>query len=288
MDFWLNGDWRDSETAISVNDRGMLLADGVFETLLVRKGAPVFLDAHLQRLKLALAAMSIDAELPENPGAVLSSLCAKNDVVNGSVRLTVTRGPSGRGLSISEDAQSTVMITAAQGSPAPEPGSTPTPAKLIVSRYQRAPGSLTARFKTLAYLDNVMARHQAATEGADEALLLNPAGAIACASAANVFAIFPDGRIRTPKVSEGALPGIVRGKILNFASQTDIVVEEASLTPETISDAMVFLTNSLIGLRAAFLDEDKRPDGAEEIFNQLRSWYDQALQSDVEERKSSG
>ena len=59
--FWLNGNYQDAEQAISIKERGFLLGDGVFETLLVRDGTPAFLDPHLARLQKGLATLRISA-----------------------------------------------------------------------------------------------------------------------------------------------------------------------------------------------------------------------------------
>ena len=55
---WLNGE-RAETAALPVADRGYLLGDGLFETLLVVDGNPVFPDLHLDRLYQSLPALAM-------------------------------------------------------------------------------------------------------------------------------------------------------------------------------------------------------------------------------------
>ena len=59
MRFWLDGDFHADPNCLSISDRGFLLGDGVFETMLVKEGTPAFLAWHLERLRKGLKALSI-------------------------------------------------------------------------------------------------------------------------------------------------------------------------------------------------------------------------------------
>ena len=101
----------------------------------------------------------------------------------------------------------------------------------------------------MAYLDNVEARRQALAEGADEALMLETTGAVASAAAANIFWI-RDEVLITPPANGAILPGIMRAKVLDAASQLRIPILEVSTTPDHLARCSgMFLTNSLIGIR---------------------------------------
>src|SRR5262249_38735570 len=134
------------------------------------------------------------------------------------------------------------------------PGSPP-PARCVIAtvtrRNQRSP---LARIKSLSYLDNILALQEAAARGANEAILLNTQGKGAEATVSNLF-IVREGRIFTPPIEDGALPGVMRGAVLAAYPCT-----EQSLTPEDIAAADgVFLTNSL-GIRTV-ASLDGRPAG---------------------------
>ena len=279
MTAWLNGAWRE-EACVSAADRGFLLGDGLFETIYVEAGAATFLDEHLARLHAGLAELQIAAALPKNMDEVIGDLAHLNGLAHdaASVRLTVTRGPGPRGLVFPPEATPTVLVTMAKAAPRAAEA-----ASLIVSRYRRAETSIAARCKAIGYLDNILARNEAAATGADEALMLNSAGRIAGASSANLFAIMADGSVVTPPISEGALPGVVRGVLLSGGGA---VIKEAPLAPDTPPGTALFLTNSLIGLRPARLGVDETTGNApaNEIFNRLEAWYQDRLKNNLRER----
>jgi branched-chain amino acid aminotransferase len=105
-----------------------------------------------------------------------------------------------------------------------------------------------SRIKALPYLDNVLALQEALGHGADEALLLNTQGRVACAAAANIFAI-RGLRLETPPISDGALPGTMRALVLSLAHKLGLAPAEASLSVEDLAAAdEVFLTNSIRGI----------------------------------------
>ena len=111
---------------------------------------------------------------------------------------------------------------------------------------RRNPTSPTSRLKTLSYLDPVEARRQARAAGADEAVMLSTSGLVACAAAANLFWI-EGSEVFTPALDCGVLDGTVRGLVIER-----IGAHEVAAGPEALAGAdAVFLTNSLIGVRAA-------------------------------------
>lgn len=221
-----------------LTDRGLLLADGVFATSRVSDGRMLLRGPHLARLAGDAAALGISVDLADLEALANETIAAQPD---GALRLTVTRGPGARGLAGEGAAQPTLMARfSAMDMPFPA-----APARLAISGIRRNPTSPTARHKTLSYTDNIMALREAVASGGDEALMLSPEGHVACASAANVFAIFGD-RLVTPPLSDGALPGILRGWLLAQAAGAGFSTAEESMTSERLAEAdHVFLTNSL-------------------------------------------
>jgi branched-chain amino acid aminotransferase len=279
MIFWLNGGFRDDSAAIDIADRGFLLGDGLFETILLVDGVPAFLSAHLERMGAGADALGIDAALDETEiAAMLAELASRSGVAKGlaSARLTLTRGAAPRGLAVKRgETRPTLLATVASYA------KTETPARVIVSRHRRNELSIAARCKTLNYLDNILARQQAADAGADEALMLNGAGRIACASSANLF-VLKDGVVRTPPVSEGALPGVARGVVLSCGRSAGVAIREEPVELQQAEAGALFLTNSLIGLRPAFLGE--APGDASEVLRRLQTCYGEAMADDLKQR----
>ncbi len=115
----------------------------------------------------------------------------------------------------------------------------------MTSTIRRNEGSPASRLKTVSYVDNVLARREALAGGADEAVMLNNRGEVACAAAANIFWV-KDGRLFTPALACGVLDGIARAKLVEA-----LPVIEVAGTLQTLQSAdAVFLTNSLVGVRS--------------------------------------
>ena len=248
---WLNGSFEDT-SKISYSDRGFLLGDGVFETLYATGKtdvAVVFFNQHWQRLTTALNLVEIDIPYAANDILAACQHLIKHMLFENNndqsqsfvLRLSVSRGNGGRGLSISPDAKSNWLLTAA---PCPLP---PKSVSLHVSTLCRPSKNLTSRIKSLSYMDNILARKEAVQAGADEALLLNEKGHVSCAAAANIF-VFENNRWVTPLISDGALDGIVRGEILNMSTLDGVPIIEESLTLAQVQEAdHLFICNSLTG-----------------------------------------
>lgn len=217
------------------DDRGLLLGDGLFETMLALDGAAPHLAAHLDRMAAGCDVLGLPFDRAEAERLVRAALPGEGRF---AVRLTLTAGSGGRGLDRPDAPVPRLFANAMAAAPVT------TPATLFVAGARRNEGSPAARLKTLSYLDNVLARAEARGAGADEAVMLNNRGEVACAGAANLFWIAGE-RLFTPRLDCGVLAGITRARIL--ASRP---VEEVAAGIEALEAAdAVFLTNSLIGVR---------------------------------------
>jgi branched-chain amino acid aminotransferase len=118
------------------------------------------------------------------------------------------------------------------------------PLSLVSVEVARPWGAPSSRFKTLSYIDSVVALAMAQALGADDGLMRGRDNRIACATSANLIVCFKD-RLLTPPVSDGALPGIVRGRLLAAG-----LIEEAAIDDQTLAHCTsASLTNALIGVR---------------------------------------
>jgi branched-subunit amino acid aminotransferase/4-amino-4-deoxychorismate lyase len=134
------------------------------------------------------------------------------------------------------------------------------PLRAMIAATRRNEHSRLANLKTLNYLDNVLARREAAAAGADDGLLLNTAGRLASASAGNLFLV-RQRTLLTPPTSEGVLPGITRAVVLDLAPDLGLTAVETPLEPDQLDQAHeAFVTNSLIELRP-LVAVDGRPIG---------------------------
>jgi branched-subunit amino acid aminotransferase/4-amino-4-deoxychorismate lyase len=228
------------------DDRGFLVGDGLFETILAISGRPLFVDQHLARLGRGCAVLGLPPPDDAAARAAIDAALAEPGLAEAraAVRVTWTAGSGGRGLDRPASLIPRLVATAAA---APAPAG---PASLIVASVRRNQGSPTSRLKTLAYLDNVLARREAHAAGADEAVMLNLAGEIACAAAANLFWL-REGLLFTPALDCGVLDGIARAQVLDLAATMRVDTSEARAGAGALATAeAVFLTNSLTGVRA--------------------------------------
>jgi branched-chain amino acid aminotransferase len=261
MKISLNGALIEQDAArIDPTDRGLLLGDGLFETIAVRNGAPRRLPAHLARLRLGAAVLNIPVpQTDERIGSLINEVLTANALADAVVRITLTRGPGGRGIVPSAEPTPTLMIvSAAQPAPAE-------PARVIIAQdTRRNEFSPLAQIKTLNYLDNIIARQEATAQNADDALLLNTAGRIAESTVANIF-VLVNGGLVTPPVTEGALPGVMRAETIRLAR-----AEELPVTIDMLAQASeVFLTNAL-GLRPVVkINDHTVGDGEPGLITQL-------------------
>lgn len=228
------------EVAIDPADRGLLLGDGLFETMPVFGGVAFRLEDHLARLERGCAVLGMPAERARWAETV-ALLAANADSAGGVVRLTVTRGPGPRGVKPPAEPRPTVIGTLAPWSPA----IVFQPVRLATVGIPRNERSPLSRLKTLSYLEAVLGLAEAEAGGATEPLFLNTADRVACTAMANVFAVFAD-RIVTPPVEAGVLPGIARALVLGAGSIAGRPVVEADLAPTDLGGAeALFLTNSV-------------------------------------------
>lgn len=217
------------------DDRGLLLGDGLFETLLAVDGHLPRLAAHLDRMAAGCEALNLPFDRDEAERVAREAVPEEGRF---AVRLTLTAGSGGRGLDRPAAPAPILFAKAAPSAPVTAP------ATVIVATARRNEGSPASRLKTLSYLDNVLARAEARAAGADEAVMLNNRGELACAAAANLFWI-KAGRLYTPRLDCGVLAGVTRARLMALRA-----VEEVAVGVEALESAeTIFLTNSLIGVR---------------------------------------
>jgi branched-chain amino acid aminotransferase len=236
---WFNGRLVDGFIPLDPADRGLTLGEGVFETVAVFNAHPAYLGPHLDRLEKGTEVLGIALSRSTIEQGI-SEIISAHRCRSGILRITATAGPGLRGLAASAT-EPTILITLAPWQEA----MLNQPVKLATSAIRRNEHSPACRLKTLAYIDNILAAREAARAGADDALMLNTAGRPVCSTISNLFAI--DGRaLITPPVAEGALPGIMRARVLALAKSVDLDPVERPMTLADLHSAgAVFLTNSI-------------------------------------------
>ncbi|RFD20872.1 2-keto-4-methylthiobutyrate aminotransferase [Komagataeibacter melaceti] len=250
---WLNGRLLPAGQArIDPADRGFLLGDGLFETMRVSGGQVRHFDRHMRRLEEGAATLMLPAPDPALIAGAVAEMLAACHLMGGSLRLTCTRGTGPRGLLPPPEVTPTLLLTASSAI-APQG-----PVRLVTSIHRRDEESVLSRVKSLNYLPSILARMEAAGQGADDALLLNRGGYVAETCASTLIACI-DGQPVTPPVSDGALPGTARGVLVDAG-----LLHVRRLTPDMLRGAgALFTLNSLCMREVLMLDGHeipRRPD----------------------------
>lgn len=230
---------------LAADDRGLLLGDGLFETILAEHGRLALFDAHVARLTAGCATIGLPAPAPADLRAAASAALTQAGLTDqrAAVRLSWTAGSGGRGLDRPQAMRPRLLAHAA---PAPMQDQ---PLVLATATIRRNETSPVSRLKSLAYLDNVLARRAARALGADEAVMLNTVGEVAGAAAANLFWI-SGGRLFTPSLDCGVLAGTMRAVVSATAAGLGVEVVEIRAAAQALAAAeAVFATSSLIGVR---------------------------------------
>lgn len=256
------------EARVAADDESLLFGRGVYETFRARKGVVFRLSEHVRRLHAGAALLGISpppdvASLAD----IVRELAQRCGLTDARVRLTLTAGPAG--------GRPSLLIQARPATDYPRElyhrGMT-----AITATVRRNETSPLSRIKSLNCLDNVMSRDRARAAGADTAILLNTRGVVAEASTANVF-IVRDGVLITPPISDGALPGVTRGAVLDFARESGVEAAESSFElGELLGAEEAFLTSAVMGVMP-LISVDARTIGTGQpgpVTHRLRRLYE--------------
>jgi len=223
------------EATIPALDPAVMHGRALIETFRSHKGRVFRLAKHYERLcsGAPVLGLAIPLTLPDLEAAVAGVL-ARNEAQDARLRLTVSAGA--------------VMLTAAPLTDYP-PELYERGMHATVADVRRNETSPLSRVKCAAgLLDGVLARERAREAGFDEAIILNTQGHVAEATVSNIFVV-REGRLFTPPIESGALPGVTRAAVLDLARESGIEATEAELTRDgrrTSGEAL--LTNGAMGV----------------------------------------
>ncbi len=248
---WLNGALvTRADARISVFDAGFVLGDGVWEGLRLHNNRLLFVDAHLDRLFASAAAIRLDLRMSRADfAAALAQTCSANGMTHGAhLRLMVTRGEKTAANQDPRNAlgRPTVVILAEYKQPAPTLRSAGLQLHTASIRCT-PPDMFDMRINSHSRLPLILALNEAIAAGADEALMLDPAGHVSSCNATNFFWVV-EGQLRT---SRGAFcfNGITRANVLAVARAAGLPVALGDFPPaDLIGASEAFVTGTFGGL----------------------------------------
>ena len=268
---WSNGQWLESAgILVSAGDRGLGLGLGLFETLLVLDGEPVFAERHLARLRAACRRLGWQPEFPDLL-QLMRELVQRNDLRRGRARIRLgLTGGSGPLDDLALGADYRIWMTARRAlTPGPSTSA-------CLSPWVRNERSPLAGLKCASYAENLLAMDHAARLGFEETVFLNTSGHLCEAATSNLFLV-KDGRLFTPPLASGCLPGITRAVLIELAGTLGIACCEADLSIEDLGSAdELLLTSSIRGLvGVSRFEERDLPPGT--LTHALREAWDAAV-----------
>ncbi|HHP50376.1 MAG TPA: branched-chain-amino-acid transaminase [Moorella mulderi] len=224
----------EEEAKISVFDHGLLYGDGVFEGIRAYNGRVFKLKEHIDRLYESARAIALDPGIPKGEMAqIVLETCRKNNLRDAYIRLVVTRGRGDLGLDPRKCPRPSIFCIAA-GIELYPPELYEKGLELVtVATRRNSPDALDPRIKSLNYLNNVLAKIEAARAGAPEGLFLNREGYVTEATGDNIF-IVKNGQLLTPPSYVGILEGITRNTVLEIARDMGIPAYEKVFTRHDI------------------------------------------------------
>lgn len=238
MVVYLNGEYIDKDNAVlSLDDRGFLFADGVYEVVRLYGGKWFEAEAHFTRLIESMDKIRIRCpdilNLPEIAGRLLES----NPLPDSDVRLyiQVTRGVAPRTHAFPPTVTApTVYANVATLSTHPDQIANGMIA--ITTEDQRW---ARCDIKSTALLPNVLAHQEAIDAGAHEAIFIKD-GLVTEATHNSVMAVI-DGKVRTAPLSNEILPSVTRRVVLDLCREFDIEILEEPITEGELGEASELL-----------------------------------------------
>lgn len=212
---WINGSlFPDDEARISIFDHGLVVGDGVFETVKVADGVPFALTRHLARLARSAAGLGLaEPDLDQIRTGALAVVEASEPAALARMRITVTGGIAPLGSERAGSPLTAIVALGAMKAPAAFCDVTTVP-------WPRNEHGALSGLKTTSYGENVRALAYAAEHGGSEAIFPNTAGNLCEGTGTNVFVV-SGGQLLTPPLSAGCLAGVTRALVIEWSGAVE-------------------------------------------------------------------
>lgn len=218
---WVDGALVGAEPAIRADDHGFMVGDGVFETCSVRGGEVFALTRHLRRLVTSARGLGLPDPDTNLVRRGVAEVLDGPLLDFGRLRITVSSGPG----PLSSERADVPLTLAVLASPVALP---PASTAVAVSPWVRNERSSVVGLKTTSYAENVVALADARRRGGSEALMANTRGELCEGTGSNVLLVL-DGELVTPPLDSGALAGITRELLLQWADDEGLVIAERTV-----------------------------------------------------------
>lgn len=241
---WLNGQLLPRQQAqVDALSQGFLYGAGIYDSLLLRHGAPVAFGKHLSRLTDGSRRLNLPPPDGNVLRAAIHALGTANGLTEARIRITLAAGASATIHSGPADEVITLLTAATLSAPKAS-------AALMTTPFRRNEFSPLSGVKYTACAETLIAQRAALAGGCDEALFLNTSGKLCEGAFSNVFLVH-HGIVLTPPLSSGCLAGVTRAVVLELCGAHSIPSREEDLLAPALDTAdEVFLTSSIRGIQA--------------------------------------
>ena len=266
MIIYANGKYTSQKKlTFDISDRGLLLGDGVFDTMLYQNNELTYYNDHYKRLKTAAKLLSFNFNLTnEQLKNIITNLIKKNNFQNKqiAIRTNITRGVSKRGLDFDKSHKVGIYIKLNLIPKSLFMKSI----KLGIANIRRNSTSPISQNKTLNYLDNVIEKNRAAKNGYEDAIFLNINEKVCCTTTSNIFYVQKN-KIYTPPLKDGVLNGVMREQFL----KKKIATTQTTSLNNLLKSDYIFLTNSVFGIRPVEIISGSRKtfEGSKKFYTKL-------------------
>lgn len=279
---YINGEWVPAEEAkISVFDSSYLYGEGLFETLQSHRGKVLFFDRHIRRLYGSAPKLHIPIPLSsEELKKTVYQALEINQLREAYIRIQLSAEEENIGVlkRTAQDAHLVILVKPSEPYPDHlyEKGGRLVQIRSVVN--DPYPMSV---IKSTNYLIKMTARRESVTRGADEGVLLNTKGEITECGGSNLFLV-KNGKLLTPPLKSGLLPGITRGVLIELARRLKIPCQEKGLKLSTLYSAEeVFITSSLKGVMPIRLFEKKKFNAPGPITKRMGEAYEALCEKEI-------
>lgn len=242
---YVNGRYvRHADAAVSIEDRGLVFGDAVYEVCQVQKGFIIDLTRHLDRLDRSLGEIRIRPPMSRAAlVGIMREVLRRNRVVNGMVYLQISRGVARRDhVFPSPEVRASLIVTAKSLNPA-----------INATKYAAGIKAMTVPdnrwgrvdIKTVGLLPNVLARQHAKEAGAQEAIFVDANGNVTEGGATNLWIVDTAGTLVTRPADHAILKGVTRTTVMDVAEKLGITVDERRFSVAEMLEAReVFITGA--------------------------------------------
>lgn len=240
--YLLNGE---NKHCIEFSDRGFQYGDGLFETIEVIDGVPVFFEQHLQRLLKGCKQLLIPP--PDSDILCKEAYQVSKDSVHAVLKLIVTRGSGGRGYRQPDSLHPTRLFSLHPFPDYPERFIHQGVSVRLCKNFLGLNPAL-AGIKHMNRLEQIIARAEWDSPEIQEGLMMNINGHIIEGTMSNLFLV-KENILYTPLIEHCGVEGILRNILIKIANKHKIKVIKKNISKEDVFVAdELFVTNSIIGI----------------------------------------